>query len=1319
MSASRLLGRCWISLAVILGPGPAVTGLSPAAAAAAPGASKPTLVVPDDPFFAEQRSAGEPRWAKFVLRVNDTRVYFQDSRRYPFHYDFVRRELDGYRDITLAEFERVTLHAANQELILGAVLLPPQGSPNELAVELVRLDPYTVDEIVASVSRVTTAIVAPPGTKSFYFPTPNQRASAETQRPTLLARGVEVSGVERWSLGDACYSPGWSLGALRFVPGDEIDAAYTEGRLGPQDLLLTDVVPAEIPYVAGVLSLLPATPSSHVAILAQDWGIPFAHVATPELRERAQELLGREIVVRAVASFGPCELRLDPVPDSVSTGERDALRALLKPRPLNPPPAAESGVYWLSAEDLTPADVRFVGGKAAHFGLLRDAVPDHSQTAIALTFDLWQRFLDQELAPGRSLRQEIAERLAPFAWPADLGEVRPALASIRDTIEDETTFAPALRAAVEQGLQPFDPVRRIRFRSSTNFEDTEGFTGAGLYDSESGCLADDLDDEERGPSRCDPGQAKERGVYRAIREVYASFYNDNAFLERLRRGVREQDLAMGLLVHHSYPDEFEMANGVLLVWTDCPCPVDITAQVGAVSVTNPEGGEVPEQTMVLGEPSLVRESSLLQRGSNVLAWPGEYQELERLARAVADAYAAITGGGGSYRLDIEWKKIVPGRLELKQVRRVPVAGARTDDLFVMDAPLRLCVQQAELGAVTGIHRLKSQLDLTTDSRFLDRDGLSTSSYGASRLRARFSAGPIELEGPPSSWPGAAFEVELLDEPAGERAILHDRFELAGGSRDQAPWSVDLVTGVPRTTSAPVVTSPDLFRLLDAHYPTPQLHLEPFAEAERTSDDTVLLGPCPDNWPDDPARRLRQERGASGPGGVEVRSTFDWPEPPSGPTAGYTAPAVGFVETTIDGLFGVPLRLRGYYSQTYHPAHHNFSEELLFEPARDEAVDPDAVRQLEAQNVRMLYVVLGGQSPRFGLIGSDGTVRSLPDTPVPRSLVARVVGERAVELRWQDASSGTTEFLVEHKSGDLFVPAARLPAGQTQVIIDQLALDVRHVFRVQARRAGIASLYSNEAALRLSSPGVCRDNAESLCLAERFEVSVHFRDQHHGGQPGTGKAVPATNTSGLFWFFEPANVELAVKVLDGRPINGKFWLFYGALTEVEYWVDVRDSATGDVRTYYNAPGNLCGRGDVDAFGAVAAQSVVDLRRDDGTLPLPRSGGLCEPSEARLCLQQRYAVEVSWRAHDGSTGVGQVITGLTTDRSGGFSFFGADNYELLVKLLDGRGVNGHHWLFFGALSDVAYELRLTDLATGTVRSYRNPAGTLCGQHDLEAF
>ncbi len=71
-------------------------------------------------------------------------------------------------------------------------------------------------------------------------------------------------------------------------------------------------------------------------------------------------------------------------------------------------------------------------------------------------------------------------------------------------------------------------------------------------------------------------------------------------------------------------------------------------------------------------------------------------------------------------------------------------------------------------------------------------------------------------------------------------------------------------------------------------------------------------------------------------------------------------------------------------------------------------------------------------------------------------------------------------------------------------------------------------------------------------------------------------------SGFFWFFNPANIELVVKSLDGRTLNGNFWFFYGALSDIEYTIRVTDTSSGLVHNYSNAAGNICGVGDINAF-----------------------------------------------------------------------------------------------------------------------------------------
>jgi len=56
----------------------------------------------------------------------------------------------------------------------------------------------------------------------------------------------------------------------------------------------------------------------------------------------------------------------------------------------------------------------------------------------------------------------------------------------------------------------------------------------------------------------------------------------------------------------------------------------------------------------------------------------------------------------------------------------------------------------------------------------------------------------------------------------------------------------------------------------------------------------------------------------------------------------------------------------------------------------------------------------------------------------------------------------------------------------------------------------------------------------------------------------------------------------IKVLDARAVNGRFWVFYGALSNVGYTITVTDTETGDAKTYRNELGSFGSVGDTAAF-----------------------------------------------------------------------------------------------------------------------------------------
>ena len=102
------------------------------------------------------------------------------------------------------------------------------------------------------------------------------------------------------------------------------------------------------------------------------------------------------------------------------------------------------------------------------------------------------------------------------------------------------------------------------------------------------------------------------------------------------------------------------------------------------------------------------------------------------------------------------------------------------------------------------------------------------------------------------------------------------------------------------------------------------------------------------------------------------------------------------------------------------------------------------------------------------------------------------------------------------------------------------------------------------------------------------------------------------------------------------------------------------------------------------------------------------GTCESSAERRCLQDsRYAVAVEWRKPDGESGAGSVVHAGTND-SGLFTFFNRENWEILIKVLDGCAVNGHVWVYGASTTDLGYLIRVTDTVTGTDKEYVNEPG-----------
>jgi len=148
------------------------------------------------------------------------------------------------------------------------------------------------------------------------------------------------------------------------------------------------------------------------------------------------------------------------------------------------------------------------------------------------------------------------------------------------------------------------------------------------------------------------------------------------------------------------------------------------------------------------------------------------------------------------------------------------------------------------------------------------------------------------------------------------------------------------------------------------------------------------------------------------------------------------------------------------------------------------------------------------------------------------------------------------------------------------------------------------------------------------------------------------------------------------------------------------ITVKDRETGSTRTYHHAGGSAFEPiQDTGAFAGCVSPAPAQPAT-------AATAAFCDGTA--LCLGEggRFRVEATWTTSSGEAGMAQGV-GLTSD-TGYLFFFDPANVEVLVKAVDGCGVNGRHWIFAGGLTDVEMVLKVTDTSTLQVREYRNPMG-----------
>jgi len=171
---------------------------------------------------------------------------------------------------------------------------------------------------------------------------------------------------------------------------------------------------------------------------------------------------------------------------------------------------------------------------------------------------------------------------------------------------------------------------------------------------------------------------------------------------------------------------------------------------------------------------------------------------------------------------------------------------------------------------------------------------------------------------------------------------------------------------------------------------------------------------------------------------------------------------------------------------------------------------------------------------------------------------------------------------------------------------------------------------------------------------------------------------------------------------------------GAIDEVRLWNVVRTQQ--QIRDTINVPVST-GLPGLVAVWSLNANANDVVGGHNGTLTGAGVGYLtfaagppCSASTVNaLCLQGRFQISATFRtatAPGPSDGTAHVV--VAGPNSGIFWFFSSDNWEVMVKAINGCSLNSQYWIYSAATTDRFYRLNVFDTVHFVNKVYFNYAG-----------
>lgn len=554
----------------------------------------------------------------FVIdRRANNKVYYVNTKRYAFHKDFVN---GTYLSLERGrEFFENNYLKPNRRFIMGTVAY--QTPVRTWTFEFWEGDLIPGDEI-----KVTSDVI----NRSFFTPVrfkPNSLRQDESS--------ARIEGLQRVSQSDISREQQYQalnlargLGRIHIIPklDDHVEIGFNE-------ILVLNEVPVQLPPVAGIITTQPSTPLSHINLLAKGWGVPNAYI------KNAQELLKQYDGwwVSFETKRDAYSIKRADLDELKIYQQREAERLdVMKPRS----DLSEQRIAGLR-EQRKRSSLAY-GGKSANLGELINSrlrgivVPN----GFTLPFFYYDQFIREN-----NLENSIYEMMNDQRFVHDPGYRRERLTAMRQRIQ-HGRLNEHLRAEVARRAGLEFAGKGLFVRSSSNSEDLPNFSGAGLYTTV-------------------PNVRGEEQLIEAIKTVWASLWNFEAYEARERAGVDHSKIYMAVLIQEGINSE---SSGVMITADpydrDNQGAIYISAKRG-LGIKVVEGQKIAEQIVFRPRSQAVRvltrsaEDSLLtfdeRGGVKEVPITGERVVLtDNVVRRLAAAAASIKRVFGGKDQDIEW-----------------------------------------------------------------------------------------------------------------------------------------------------------------------------------------------------------------------------------------------------------------------------------------------------------------------------------------------------------------------------------------------------------------------------------------------------------------------------------------------------------------------------------------------------------------------------------------------------------------------------------------------------------------------------------------